>query len=476
MSESKPIKLKPAIIAIALTLMIGVFFVTGWATLARRPPLTDYESPAEHFKYGSIGTEAVDGIPYWLWVVMPRLFPEKLPGSGGYTSLGLTWEEGHEMPIGLTKEIIGYPRVGMNCAACHVGTVRTATPEKPMVLLGAPSTKFDVQRYIRFFFACAHDPRFTASFILPELEYNHHLTTFESLLYRFIIIPRTRQTLLAQEESSSWMNNRPNTGPGRTDLNPFKLRVLALNDDGSVGSTDAMAIWNEGAHDGFARHSDGLNTSPRESIVSGALGIGVTPKEINLKSLERIENWMKQIQAPKFPFPIDSGLAQQGKVVFTKNCATCHALGGERTGQVIPLDEVGTDPHRANHWNQEAADAFNRFASDYSWDFDNFRDTDGYTSLSLEGIWARAPYLHNGSVPSLASLLEIPKQRPSTFYRGHDSYDSQAVGFVSTGEQAKSFGFKIDTTVAGNGNGGHLFGTGLTTGEKRSLIEYLKTL
>ncbi|MGF1522021.1 MAG: c-type cytochrome [Leptolyngbyaceae cyanobacterium] len=476
MSDPKRKKLKRVIVAATLVLVMVAIAVTGWATLSRRTPLTDYAAPEDHFKYGSVGTEAVEGIPYWIWVVLPRLFPEKLPGSGGYTSLGLTWEEGREMPIGLTKETIGFDRVGMNCAVCHVGTVRTAELANPTFILGGPSTKFDVQRYVRFLFACANDPRFTATFILPEIEYNHHLSLFESLLYRFIIIPRTKKALLAQEQSFAWMNSRPATGPGRTDINPFKIRVLGLADDGSVGSADVMAIWNEGAHEGFHRHADGLNTSLRESIVSGALGTGTTPKEINLNSLDRLESWMKQVQSPPFPFPVDQALAEQGQKIFTAQCATCHALGGARTGQVIPLSEVKTDPNRADHWTQAAADAFNEFAASYAWDFDQFGDTDGYTALSLEGLWARAPYLHNGSIPSLASLLAAPEDRPTRFYRGYDIYDPESVGFVSTGDKAAAVGFEVDTTVIGNGNQGHLYGTELPAADKRSLIEYLKTL
>ena len=291
-----------------------------------------------------------------------------------------------------------------------------------------------------------------------------------------IIIPRTKQALLAQEQTFAWMNSRPDTGPGRTDMNPLKIRVLGLVDDGSVGSTDVMAIWNEGAHVGFHHHADGLNTSLRESIVSGALGTGTTPQEMDLDSLDRIESWMQQVQPPQFPFPVDPALADAGQKIFTAQCATCHALDGERTGQVIPLSEVQTDPNRADHWTQAAADAFNAFAENYPWDFDQFGDTDGYTALALEGLWARAPYLHNGSVPSLASLLNKPEDRPAIFYRGYDIYDPEDMGFISTGDSAEAVGFKVDTTVVGNGNQGHLYGTELPAAAKRSLIEYLKTL
>ena len=93
------------IITVLLSLIISGLVFTGWSSLFRRTPLNTFETAEEHFKYASIGTEAVEGIPYWIWVVMPRLFSEKLPASGGYTSLGLTWEEGQEMPIGILSLI-----------------------------------------------------------------------------------------------------------------------------------------------------------------------------------------------------------------------------------------------------------------------------------------------------------------------------------------------------------------------------------
>src|ERR1700704_3985391 len=72
------------------------------------------------FKYLSIGTERDTGLPYWVFYVLPSMFPDKLPGKSGYGSFGLSWEQTVELPVGLTKVTIGYPRVGFNCAVCHV--------------------------------------------------------------------------------------------------------------------------------------------------------------------------------------------------------------------------------------------------------------------------------------------------------------------------------------------------------------------
>ena len=94
-----------------------------------------------------------------------------------------------------------------------------------------------------------------------------------------------------------------------------------------------------------------------------------------------------------------------------------------------------------------------------------------YKARPLNGIWATAPYLHNGSVPSLWALLQPVAQRPARFFVGSREFDPVRVGLVS--DQGPS---SFDTTQPGNGNAGHLAGTTLPEGDKRALLEFLKTL
>src|SRR6266404_3654096 len=170
-SQSRFKRVVLTIIAILLVL-ISLLGFCAWYYLFRKVRVT-FASDEEHFKYGSIGTENQEGIPYWIWLVLPRLFPEKLPGPGGYASLGLSWEEGKEMPVGFTKKTIGFERVGITCAACHSATYRTDPKEKPVIVPTGPSNKFDVQAYLRFLYACASDSRFSADSLLQEIDYNH---------------------------------------------------------------------------------------------------------------------------------------------------------------------------------------------------------------------------------------------------------------------------------------------------------------
>ena len=463
-------------IIVCAAVVIGIVGGEVWYHLFRQVPLY-YESDLEHFKYGSIGIEQPIGVPYWIWLVLPRMFPEKLPGQGGYASLGMVWEEGNEMPVGFPRKTIGLPRVGVNCATCHTTSVRKSPGDKPLLIPAGPAHQFDIQAYQRFFIACAKDPRFTPDAVLEEIDKVTKLSFVERIFYRYLIIPFTRRGFLDQEQKYAWMNLRPNWGPGRTDMNPFKLMVLKLQDDRSVGNTDMMAIWNERAHDGFLRHTDGLNTTLIEATYSAALAAGATAQSVDIPSLQRVNNWLLDAPSPRYPFPIDRELAERGKNIFDQLCASCHAFGQAGTGQLVPLAEVGTDHNRADHWTRQAADEFNRQFDKYSWGFDHFRGkTGGYVALALDGVWARAPYLHNGSVPSLQDLLEPPENRPLSFYRGYDVYDLQKVGFVSDVPSGGGRQFsRFDTSLPGNGNGGHLYGTALSSKDKTALIEHLKT-
>ena len=108
-----------------------------------------------------------------------------------------------------------------------------------------------------------------------------------------------------------------------------------------------------------------------------------------------------------------------------------------------------------------------------------FLDTGGAGTIRqpLDGIWLRAPYLHNGSVPTLRDLLDPPEARPQVFYRGDDLYDQAKVGFRSdVAEENGHHYFRFDTALPGNGNRGHDYGTKLPASDKDAIVEYMKRL
>jgi hypothetical protein len=97
-----------------------------------------------------------------------------------------------------------------------------------------------------------------------------------------------------------------------------------------------------------------------------------------------------------------------------------------------------------------------------------------YAARPLYGIWTAAPYLHNGSVPTLYDLLLPPAQRPKTFGLGGREYDPVRLGFAID-TACKQQDCVVDTTRTGDGNGGHLWGTDLAESDRMALLEYLKT-
>ena len=466
-----------------LVVLAAVAGFAAWYKLFREVPQS-FASPAERFKYGSIGNESAEGVPYWIWRVMPEMFPEHLPGPGGYRSLGFVYERRHELPVGFSKKTIGFPRVGFNCAACHTGTYRTAADGPRTIVLTGPGNRVDFQGYARFLVAAGTDPRFTPDNVLDAIGRHVDLSVIDEALYRHVLIPRTRDGLLDYEKRFGWMRSRPDWGVGRIDpFNPVKFHQLGLDParDRTIGNSDMEPLWNMDRKGGYSLHWDGLNDSLTEVVLTGAIGDGATsvsgepPKSLPVENLKRVEEFIKRVRPPKYPYAIDDALATLGKRVFDANCAVCHEFGGRRTGTVIPLSEIGTDRHRLDMWTAETAKRYNDYARGYPYEFKRFVKTNGYVAVPLDGVWLRAPYLHNGSVPTLEDLLEPVANRPKLFYRGYDVYDRRQTGFVSDGPAARTEGWKVDVRVPGNGNGGHLYGTKLAPNEKRALVEYLRT-
>jgi hypothetical protein len=463
----------------SLAIILAVIGATAWYKLLREVDQR-FDSMEEYFKYGSIGTEQAQGIPYWIWIVLPRLFPEHLPRPGGYNALGLYNEPGHDMPVGFSTKTIGFPRVGINCALCHSNTVRLSADEQPILLVAGGSTTFDALGYQRFLFRCGSDPRFNANTILAEISKMYSLSFLDRVLYRYLLVPATKKALLKQKEQYAWTDTRPDWGAGRIDpFNPVKALYLHVSVGETIGNSDMMPIWNMGSVPKRAYHWDGLNTNLTEVVNSSAIGDGATAKSIPLKDLQKMQDWLTTLAPPQYPserFPVNRTLASAGRAVFDRDCAACHAPGGKHTGQVIAADQIGTDPHRTQMWTKEAADAYNAGYKQYAFGFSGFRSTGGYVSVPLDAIWTRAPYLHNGSVPTLRDLLQTPENRPKVFYRGYNVFDPKNIGFVSQGTEAERVGFRYDVSQQGNSNQGHLHGTRLPDKDKEALIEYLKTL
>ncbi|MBS0261708.1 MAG: c-type cytochrome [Planctomycetes bacterium] len=196
--------------------------------------------------------------------------------------------------------------------------------------------------------------------------------------------------------------------------------------------------------------------------------------------------WIESLEAPRYPFEIQRELAATGRTVFEKQCSRCHGTYGEQASypnQIVPLEEVQTDPLRLQSLTVERREQMRD-----SWFGDYGKkpyvvDPQGYVAQPLNGIWASAPYFHNGSVPTLWHVLH-PDERPVVWRRTEEGYDLEKVGLeVKVSDQvpaeAKSAAEQreyFNTRRPGKSAAGHTFPNSLTEDEKRAVLEYLKTL
>lgn len=215
------------------------------------------------------------------------------------------------------------------------------------------------------------------------------------------------------------------------------------------------------------------------------------------KALDNEEAVFKDIQAyllsltpPKFPDRVDDKLVATGKELFADNCARCHGTYGKNStypNKIVKLAEIGTDPLRVNGLSDYYYEFYNQswFAKEKPAGVKATKN-DGYLAPPLDGVWATAPYFHNGSAPTLYDVLNS-KSRPKIFTRSfatdEAAYDKVKLGWKVTVLKAAPKNLppvemrKIyDTTQPGRRNSGHEFGDDFTEGERRAVLEYLKTL
>ncbi|GAC1575394.1 MAG: di-heme-cytochrome C peroxidase [Polyangiales bacterium] len=270
-------------------------------------------------------------------------------------------------------------------------------------------------------------------------------------------------------------------------------------------------------------------------VVGGVTDVfGANPSyetSVNFPNLVSLEQSIYQIPVPQWPaeLPNDTALAtRRGRAIYLSKCASCHEPHRNDRGlyevRVVPLAQVGTDPRVIQQWleripvpsggslssGENGNTIFTAVTAKYCSDshlskadclkLDDVYDASsnpsgrrsparfnpdaaGYQAHALDGVWAFGHYLHNGSVPTVADLLEPVSKRPRSFAVGHNLYDANRLGYVvypQLSQEALDEGatFVFDTRLPGNSNEGHegsAYGTDLSPEDQRALLEYLKT-
>jgi len=192
--------------------------------------------------------------------------------------------------------------------------------------------------------------------------------------------------------------------------------------------------------------------------------------------------YIRSLQPPAYPKDINQGLAKKGRRVFNDNCSGCHGTYGKKDSYpnlLVPSSVVQTDSALCNALveNKQFIDWFNT-----SWfvQGDNPAQLvpfNGYIAPPLDGVWVTAPYMHNGSVPTIEAMLNS-SIRPTYWSRDfkNPEYDYEAIGWKYEKHEEPHKKKVYNTTLPGYGNHGHYFGDGLSTEERTAVIEYLKTL
>jgi RoxA-like, cytochrome c-like len=245
----------------------------------------------------------------------------------------------------------------------------------------------------------------------------------------------------------------------------------------------------------FHANWDGNQGASSRTLASGASATG-DPRMVNVRIHEPLNPFIDNLPPPPYPFPVDLARAREGKAIFNERCASCHK---PRNETIYKASQLGVDPNRSmvntvvsryglsalvmeacaiyglNNAGKPGAD-WCVPKGDWQARLDEyFRDTprrvaegtNGYKADMLHGTWAQAPYLHNGSVPTMAQLM-CPQTRPAKFLRGNLNYDQSMMGFEWAERPANRYGpndailvKEYDTTVPGKSNGGHVFGAPL---------------
>jgi len=486
-----------ALAILVLVILLGIYLYGHFSPINKTE---SYANDLDHFKYGSIGSESENGLPVAVWKALPKLYPEVFKGSD-FSVFGFLYETApdgrrNDLPIGISRRTVYGIEVGwLNCAVCHTGTVREQPGGPRRVIAGMPANNLDLYRFVQFILSMADDPRMKADSLIPAMEKTGtQMDWIDRLTWRYVIIPRIQSTLAERRERlAPLLAAQPPWGPGRVDtFNPYKLiqfhmSFAGLSETERIGTSDFPAIFNQAPREGMHLHWDGNNTSLAERNLSAALGAGVTEQTVEHGNVERVAAWLMYLPAPPSPYHPDATKVAEGRGIYMQYCAACHGhqepggyvFQGDWLGQVEPNAKLHVDPARLNSYTEALSEKQKGlFYDDPRYRFRHFQKTDGYANQPLDALWLRAPYLHNGSVPTLHDLLLPAEQRPKTFVRGIDLLDPDKGGFQAppcTPGQEIDAGLCYDTAQIGNSNSGHEYGTSLDADDKDKLLAYLLT-
>lgn len=384
-------------------------------------------------------------------------------GSRGATFLkyGLTERPGDGSGKPLQYVIDSSQRWVMNCFACHGGSVYGNT------FPGAPNNLYQLQSFVE-------DVR------AAKLRLGKTLTHMD-VGSIFMPLGTTVGTTNAVMFGVALMNYRD----AELNVQPLRGAPHMVHHD-----MDAPAWWL--FHRKTRLYADGFAQKGARGLMQFMLVRENGPDKFRAweSDFEDVYAFLQNVPAPIYPGTIDRTLADRGRMAFNTHCARCHGAPSdphnvearEYPEKLVPIEEIGTDRVRLDaltpeHRKRYGQSWFAHLGAQETWD-----DPGGYMAPPLDGIWASAPYFHNGSVPTLWHVLH-PDERPAIWRRTHLEMDEQRVGlrvleldYLPKGLSPRERRQYFDTRAFGKSNRGHEFPNQLTEEERLAVLEYLKTL
>ncbi len=265
------------------------------------------------------------------------------------------------------------------------------------------------------------------------------------------------------------------------DLKLFPRPPIFTNHD-----MDAPPWWNVSKRDRL--YIDGFVEKSHRALIPFVMDQRNSGKKMRGwdDDFKKVFAYIESLEPPEYPFDIDQELAAQGRAVFQTNCASCHGTYDQQPtypSRIVPIEEIGTDPVRLRSLSVEHRQGYHEsWYANYTAD-ETVVDPGGYQAPPLDGVWASAPYFHNGSVPTLWHILN-PDQRPRIWRRpDNDAYDQQKVGLAIEALEKLPAGLRgdlrreyFDSSVRGKSAAGHDYPARLSDQQRNQLLEYLKTL
>ena len=252
-------------------------------------------------------------------------------------------------------------------------------------------------------------------------------------------------------------------------------------------ASDIPPLWNIKYKDALYYNGMGLGSFEKLILQITIFGNADTLSlRKSLDDFQAILKWASKINPPKYPKKVDSQLVSLGEKIYDKSCVSCHGKPNKNNGTwdyktlLVELNHVKTDPFYAVYFKDHSNLPYWYNNSWFSKSNPNSKLSPklAYIAPPLSGIWATAPYLHNGSIPDLKSFLSS-KDRPQFWkinYSSSMNYDLDLVGLIYERKSRKSDLMVYDTTIPGYWNSGHTYSDHLSKKELDALLEYLKIL